>query len=284
MHPQGGHLTAVIVERAVGIERSKLTEQLLAFQQVGPGWGFQPGQRIAQASPPLGELQHQRGRVCFHHSGWIEGRSALLFGRAPEPQRPAGPQPAGATGPLLGTGQAGRNGHQALHAAHRIEAAAATEAAINHQGDPLDGEGAFGDGRGQDHLAAGLVAGADGAALLSQRQIAVQRTHLQLRAPAGFGDGLLGLLNLPLPWQKHQHRFVVAPLVEPVAFEGADHLRWERFPLPRRLVADGHRMTASLAAEQHRFWQLLHQRLQVERGGHHQEPQLRHQQVSGLTQ
>ena len=112
----------------------------------------------------------------------------------------------------------------------------------------------------------------------------MQGAQLQLPAPAGGGDRLQGLLDLALARQEHQHRFAAAALIEPVALQGAHHLPGQGLALPRRQVADLHRMAAPFACEQTGLGQLLLQRLQVERGRHHQQPQFGHQQRPGFPQ
>ena len=112
----------------------------------------------------------------------------------------------------------------------------------------------------------------------------MQGAELQLPAPAAGGDRLLALLNLPLPREKHQHGFRRRALIQPVAFQGPHHLGRQAFPLPGRLMADGHRMAAAFAGEQGGLRQLLLQGLQVEGGGHQQQPQLRRQHRSRFPQ
>ena len=266
MHAQAGQLPAVGIQGAVRIEGAQLMQQPLAFQQVGLGRWLKPGERLAQAGTPFGELKHQRSRIGLHHRWRVEGGAALLLRRAPEPQGATGAQAAGSAGALLGTRQAGGHCDQALHAAHRIEAAAAAEPAVDHEAHAFDGERAFGNGGGQHHLAGGASGAADDLALFGQRQIAVQQAELHVVRPAGAGDGLLAEPQLPLAGQEHQHGFIRLSSIEPVGFQGAHHLGLERLPLPWRLVADAHRVAAAFAGEQRGFRQLLHQGLQVERG------------------
>ena len=112
----------------------------------------------------------------------------------------------------------------------------------------------------------------------------MQQTQLELTPPARGDDGVVAGAQLPLPRQEHQHGFAGDALIEPVGFQCSHHLSGQRFALSRRLMAHAHGMTAPLAGEQCSLGQLLHQGLQVERGGHHQQPQLWHQQLPGLAQ
>ena len=251
---------------------------------MGLGWGLQPGQLLPQAGSPFRQLQHQGGRIGLQQGRWIKGGPPLLFRGAPQPHSPPGAQTAGPARPLLGAGLAGGQGHQLLHAGGRVKAAAAAEARVDHQGDPCNRERTFGDGCSQHQLPRRVGRGLNRPALGRQGQIAVQGAELQLPAPAAGGDRLLALLNLPLPRQKHQHGFRRRALIQPVAFQGPHHLGRQAFPLPGRLMADGHRMAAAFAGEQGGLRQLLLQGLQVEGGGHQQQPQLRRQHRSRFPQ
>jgi hypothetical protein len=72
--------------------------------------------------------------------GAVVGGPPLLLRRRPQPHASAWSQPAGAPGPLLSTGLAGGQGDRAIEPPGWVEAVAAAQAAIHHQGDAGDGE------------------------------------------------------------------------------------------------------------------------------------------------
>ena len=112
----------------------------------------------------------------------------------------------------------------------------------------------------------------------------MQGTDLQVFGPAGARDRLVALLNLALPRQEDQDRFMVLALVEPLGFQGPHHLGRQGFALPGRLVLDGHREAPPFAGEQRRLRELFAQGLEVQRRRHHQEAHLRGNQRAGLPQ
>ena len=110
------------------------------FLQAGRGRGVQPVQVPAQGIAPLGQLQGQGQGVARQQFGFIVERAPLLFRGRPQPQAAAGAQPPGPAGPLLSTGLAGGHGDQSVKPPGRVEAAAAAQAAVHHQGDSGNGE------------------------------------------------------------------------------------------------------------------------------------------------
>ena len=120
---------------------------------------------------------------------------------------------------MLGTGLAGGHGDQAVHAACRVIAAAAAQAAVDDQADAFNGERTFGNTGRQHQLAAAAAGRSDGAPLFGERQMAVQRNDLELAGPAGGRKGLGGGRDLPLTGQKNQHGLRLLGLLEPMPVE-----------------------------------------------------------------
>ena len=111
----------------------------------------------------------------------------------------------------------------------------------------------------------------------------MQQNAVDVAPPGGGFDGPARCLQLPEARQEDQHGAAGLGLVQPVAFEGPQHLALQPLVLPRRLVGDRDRMAAALAADHAGPVQLGGQRFQIEGGRHHQQPQLRAQQAAGLT-
>ena len=104
------------------------------------------------------------------------------------------------------------------------------------------------------------------------------------RPPPGRGfDRPLGIADLPLARQEHQHRLARVPFLQPVALQGPHHLLLQPFPLPRPLVVHQHGKTAAPTRDHGGPIQPGRQGFQVQGGGHHQQPQLRPQQAAGLA-
>ena len=93
----------------------------------------------------------------------------------PQPVAKARPEPAGAALALLGRGAADRHGDQPAHPRARREAKAPLEPAVDHRGHALDRQAGLGDVGGEHHLALARCRRPDHRVLLGPRQIAVER-------------------------------------------------------------------------------------------------------------
>ena len=102
--------------------------------------------------------------------------------------------------------------------------------------------------------------------------------------PATPLDRLGAGLDLPQARQKHQGRVPRPAVIQPVLFQGPDHLLRQTLVAAWRLVADGHREAAAPALQQPGIGHLFGQGGQVEGGRHHDQPQLRVQQRPRLAQ
>ena len=174
-------------------------------------------QVAAKGIAPLGQLQGQGQGIYLQQLRWIEGGTALLFSGRPEAQAATWPQAPGPAGPLLSAGLAGGHGDEAIKSASRIEAVAAAQTTVEHQGYPGQREGTLSDGSGEHHLARGAAGRANSAALGLQGQVAVQGNALHAPraglAPVGGGDRPAAVLDLPQPREENQHGFAVAALL-----------------------------------------------------------------------
>ena len=111
----------------------------------------------------------------------------------------------------------------------------------------------------------------------------MQRCAGHLLAPGRGLDRPLGVSDLPLAGQKHQHRFRWAALLQPVVLEGPHHLLLEPFPLPRPLMLHRNRKAAPRAGDHGGPIQPGRQGGEIKGGGHHHDAQLRPQQGAGLA-
>ena len=201
-------------------------------------------------------MQGQWQGIGLQQFGLIKAGATLLFGWAPQADAATGAQAARPPSPLLGAGQAGWHGDQAIHAAVGIEAGAAAETAVDHQGYPFDGERALGDRGGQHNLALRALGWGDGLALGCQGQVAVEGHPLDRRPPVAGRDGPFAGLDLPQTRQKHQHRFVACAVVKPVLLQGPQYLPLQPLVRAGALVLNRHRVAPAFTLKHPRLRQL----------------------------
>ena len=170
---QLGQPLTMDVQSSLRVEGAELLQALAGLLQGGRSGRVEPGQVCPQGIAPLGQLQSQGKGIDLQQLRRVVGGAPLLFGGRPQAQAAAGAEAAGPAGPLLGAGLASGHGHQSVEATAGIEAGAATQAAVDHQGDAREGKGALGDGGRQHHLACRLAGRPDRATLGGQGQVSV---------------------------------------------------------------------------------------------------------------
>ena len=284
MQSEAGHGLSMGADPAIGCKPAELDQQALRLRHRGGRRRVDPGELLPQTRPPGGQLQADRQGIHLQQFGGVIGGAALLLRCRPQPQATPRGQATGPTAALLGTGLTGGHGDQAIHAGGRIKAVAAAEAAVDHQPHPGDGQGAFGNGRGQHDLAGSLAGRCHRLQLGLQVQLAMQKRQLRLLAPGRGLNGPLGRLQFPLPRQENQHGFGRAALVEPVGLQGPHHLPFQPFVRATHLVLHCHRPAPPLALDHLSSIQPRCQWGQIERGRHQQQAQIGAQQLAGLTQ
>ena len=162
-------------------------------------------------------MQGQGQGIYLEQLRWIESGTALLFSWRPEAQAATWPQAPGPAGPLISAGLACGYGYEAIKSTSGIEAVAAAQTTVEHQGYPGQREGTLSYGSGEHHLARGAAGRANSAALGLQGQVAVQGNALHAPmaglSPVGSGDCSAAVLDLPQPGEENQHCFALAALL-----------------------------------------------------------------------
>ena len=130
----------------------------------------------------------------------------MLFGGRPQPDALPWSLTTGSASALISTGTARGNRFQSLHAGVGVEAELAAEAAVDHQRNALDCDGAFSNGTGQHHGSiAGVRAALQCCALFLKRQLPVQRGHLPVPQRGRLLQQFPATADLHDPRQKNQH-------------------------------------------------------------------------------
>ena len=163
----------------------------MASDQAGAGGGSRKGRAAGSVTPQAGEIEGQAGEVGAEDFGRVEGfeRGGLAF--VPQADGDAGAGAAGAAAALVGAGAGDAAGFERGEAGAGLVDRDAAEAAVDDDADAIDGERGFGDGGGEDDLAAAGLGGADGAILLGWGELAVERGDIGIGGDAAgeaFGD------------------------------------------------------------------------------------------------
>ena len=149
--------------------------------------------------------EQQLGQVQAAHFRQLELRAQIVIVTGVQPNAPTGlraSRPSGALGRRSATDR--------LHPQRRQPrpvsvSGDARQATIDHRGDAVDGHRGLGDVGRQDNFAAvPRLARGDGAALLDQGQIAVQRQYMQPELTRELGQIFLAAADLRPTRQKHQ--------------------------------------------------------------------------------
>ncbi len=160
-----------------------------------------------------------------------------------------------------------------VDAAIRIVTRNARQSAVNHQPDPIDGEGRFGDIGGNDDLA--LLVARDGGILVARGKFAVQRKQDEAAGFARVPDGLDGLRNLESAGHENQHVTLAAGI--DVSAEGIGGLFPNRTLVGVRRVGgvfnfDGE--GAAFRSEHGARLEVRREQIRIECRGHHGQAQV----------
>ncbi len=163
---------------AACLQGVQLGQQRLGRLHAHRGRGVEPGQ-VRDVGSPARHLQHQRrevGSQDFWRSGRREQRLGALAPQAVGHPRRGASRPPGA---LIGAVAGHAAGHQAAQAGAGVELLAAGQAAVDDHPHAVDGQAGFGDA-GRQHDLAPRGVRHDGAVLLGDGQITVERQHRHL--------------------------------------------------------------------------------------------------------
>ena len=211
---------------AIGVESAELAQQKTGFGKRRLGRRIEESQLRRIPDPEGRTVEEQSGQIRGQDFRWIESRKRVRLFRTPEADGRARPRPPGAAGPLRRGGARYRHGLQPRQAAGRLEHGPSRKAAVDDHRDAVDGDRGFGDGRGQNHLAAAGRRRADRHVLVGCLQRAVKRRQRDVRRNASF-QPLAHPLDLALAGQEGEDtaRHVAQRLPDDVGDGVLDTLR-----------------------------------------------------------
>ena len=114
-----------------------------------------------------------------------------VFFAGPEAHADTGSGAAGASSALVGRGLADLFNQESVDATIGVVARNTSEAAVDDAADAVNGEGSFGDVRGDDDFP--LVVASDGGVLVGGREFAVKREKDEAARFVGVANGFEGL-------------------------------------------------------------------------------------------
>ena len=232
---------------------------LLTLQQRRRRWWLQPGEFLPEACTPGRQFKHHGLRIRQLQLRPAEGWSPLLFRWRPEPDAAARALPSCPPATLIGAGQAGGDGLQALHALARVVPQLPAEAAVDHQTHAVDGHRTFGDGAGEDHRSVVVGAAAlKGPVLLLQWQLAMQRQDPPAPQGSSRVQQLLATDDLRQTRQEHQHT-AARRQVDGVSFDCSENLARQGLIAAGKLMVGLHRVSPPFAFQNGGFRQTVAQ-------------------------
>ena len=254
----------------VGIQRAQALQQFLRGRH-------RPSRRRIQeaqlAAAPGGQLERQRGQLDLVDLGGAHRFESLRL--RPQAVAGAGRDASGAARALVGRGLRDGRGLQARETAVGIETRLARQPAVDHHAHARQRHRGLGDiGRQHDAPAAVRIR-RQRQRLLLQRQLAMQRqqAHIAGGHRGQRGQRAQGIADFALAGQEHQQ---VAGLLRQCMLDATTQLRQQAFVASRREVRHRHRIRAPLGRQPRRV-DSRRQRRAIERGRHHQQPQVRPQ-------
>ena len=240
MGGEGEHPATEDRDRTLVIDGPKIPEQGLGTSQsLGLGC-VEPTDCLQRGEARGLEGEEDLAQVDTMDFGSLAGDAPRMFTLRPEAEADAGGRATGAARALIGGGTTDLLDQEGVDAAARVEARDAGEPAVDHTGDPVDGERGLGHIGGDDDLASS--SGGHGGILIGGGEFAVKRhdRHVVRKAYPQSGDGAGDLVGT-----RHEDEKISRCLGE----HGGGRLGRE---IPRLLitriavqVADLHRMGAS---------------------------------------
>jgi len=256
-------------------ERAQRGQQFARLRERARWRRIQPAQRVvaAGADTPGGQFERQARQL-----GLVDLRRARRFQPPalwPQAIGRALGDATGATGALVGRGLRDRDRFQPGKTGVGVEARLARQAGIDHRADAGQRHARFGHVGGEDHPPRARLGRRQRGLLFGQREFPVQGEDLELlsfcewRGQRVF-EQRMGASDLAASGQEHQH---VAGIVFQRLARDAGQVVLGRLLRARGRMLDAHGKAAPRTG-QTRCVQPARNALAVERGGHHQQPQV----------
>ena len=262
----------------VGIQHIQPLQQRHGLLPVRGRGRVNPVQLSRRPRAPLRQFQHQGGEVRFLYFRRGELGQAELGGLTPKPVTGARLNPTGPALALLRRRFRHPAGHQPCHAAVGIKHRPALLTAVDDDAHAFNGETRFSDSGGQNHLAITVGRRRDGPVLLLAFQVAVQRRHDHLIACLTLKLAL-NPTNLARTGQKNQQR---PTLIRQGLMNNGHHLFFYPAIARNRTIRHLHRERPAFTTQHRHIAQQPGDGCGIQRGGHHDDPQVLPQSLAGL--
>ncbi len=264
--------------RADIVDRLESPQQVARLGKVRGGRRVQPAQAGGVAGAPAAKFECEGSEIGVQNLGRRLRREGGVRTFGPEPVAMARAQSAGAAAALIRRRLRDFPRHQPAHAGRRVELSIAAQPRVDHDSNALDGQAGFGDGGREDDFSLSGGRRLERRVLRGGRQLAVQRQHadaIEIR----FLQRALHAADLGGARQEAQDVAVVTLERHPKRLCG---LRLDRDLGAARDMVSLDLEAACLGGDDGRLIEQARERLQVEGGRHHQQPQILAQRFLAL--
>ena len=274
MRRETRHAASPVRDAVLRVQGAQHPQQRFRVLPVRRGRRRQPGESVDRRRSPRRRRQHGRREVGVHDLGLHRGQQQTVLRLGPEPQTESRADASRTTAPLLRPIARETQRLQAVHARTRREPTHAHKPRVDHRRHSLDGQRRLGD-RGGEHDLALPVASRQRpqhGVLLLLRQRTIERHHHAPQAIDAVGPQLLlAAPNLALTRQKAED---VAAGFRQGALHRTGHLRGDRRGGFNLQIFRLNRIHPRLGSVDVGIAKVRGNGFDIQRRGHHQQPQI----------